>query len=225
VRWRPTSGEIVAPSQFIPAAEQTDIIRDIGAWILRRACRDARPWHANHGTTVGVNVSGRQLDDPTFAETVFDALAEAGLPGSALVLELTESSLTEKAKNPSALGQLDRLRKKGVRIAIDDFGSGPSSPSALPRLPIDLVKIDSSLTLSPPGANSHQPNWAFVSATLQMVFSLKLSAVAEGIETSGQAETLRQLNCPYGQGFYFSPPVPTGRIGDLLHRPAALQHQ
>jgi diguanylate cyclase (GGDEF)-like protein len=217
-RWRPRGEELVSPSEFIPVAEQAGLIVDIGTWVLRQACRDAGPWYIEHGLTVGVNVSGRQLDDTAFADIVVATLAEAGLPGSALVLELTESSLIENTADPTVRSQLDRLRDIGVRVAIDDFGTGYSSLSYITRLPVDLVKIDSSFTPSADGAEApHQP-WDVVRAILQLIASLKLSAVAEGIETSEQAEVLRQLNCAEGQGYYFSPPVSADGIDDLLRR-------
>ena len=110
-----------------------------------------------YGTMVGVNVSGRQLDDPAFADIVLETLADAGLPGSALVLELTESSLIENTADPTVRAQLDRLRDEGVRIAIDDFGTGYSSLSYITRLPVDAVKIDSSFTRSPVGPTARGP--------------------------------------------------------------------
>lgn len=217
-RWRRSGGDLVSPSEFVPIAEQTGIIVDLGAWVLRQACYDARPWHTDCGTTIGVNVSAPQLNDPTFADTVLDALARAGLPGAALVLELSESSLTATNANPAARAHLDRLRREGVRIAIDDFGSNRSSLAGIPQLPVDLVKIDSSLTQSRAGTAPPEPNWAFVRETLQAIARLDLVAIAEGIETNEQADTLRRLDCRYGQGYYFCPPVPAGQIAALLRQ-------
>jgi diguanylate cyclase (GGDEF)-like protein len=215
-RWRLRGGEMVSPTEFIPVAEQTGLIINIGTWALRQACRDASSWYVEHGITVGVNVSGRQLDDPTFADVVVESLADTGLPGAALTLELTESTLIANTADPTARAQLDRLRDHGVQVAIDDFGTGYSSLSYITRLPVDLVKIDSSFT---PSTNDstipHQP-WTVVRAILQLISSLRLSAVAEGIETREQADVLRQLKCTYGQGYHFSPPLPADQIDDLL---------
>jgi EAL domain-containing protein (putative c-di-GMP-specific phosphodiesterase class I) len=210
--------EMVSPAEFIPVAEQAGLIIDIGTWVLRQACRDASAWYTEHGLTVGVNVSGRQLEDSTFADLVIETLAEAGLPGSALVLEITESTLIDNTADPTVRAQLDRLREQGVQVAIDDFGTGYSSLSYLTRLPVDLVKIDSSFTPNADGSGVQQQPWVFVRAILQLISSLNLSAVAEGIETREQAEILTQLTCAYGQGFYFSPPVPADRIDELLRR-------
>jgi diguanylate cyclase len=165
-----------------------------------------------------VNVSGRQLEDSTFADLVIETLAEAGLPGSALVLEITESTLIDNTADPTVRAQLDRLREQGVQVAIDDFGTGYSSLSYLTRLPVDLVKIDSSFTPHADGSGAQQQPWTFVRAILQLISSLNLSAVAEGIETREQAAVLTRLACAYGQGFYFSPPVPAERIDELLRR-------
>jgi len=215
-RWRLGDGTMVSPSEFIPLAEQAGLIIDIGTWVLRQACHDTGPWFAEYGTLVGVNVSGRQLDDPAFATIVLETLADAGLPGSALVLELTESSLIETTADPTVRAQLDRLREQGIRVAIDDFGTGYSSLSYITRLPVNAVKIDSSFTRSPVGATIPQPPWAVVRAILQLASSLKLAVVAEGIESREQADALRRLRCGYGQGYYFSPPVPADRISELL---------
>jgi diguanylate cyclase len=220
-RWPQADGEMVPPAEFIPAAEQAGLISDIGAWVLRQACRDAASWYIEHGITIAVNVSGRQLDDSGFAELVLETLADTGLPGSALTLELTETSLIENTADPIVRAELDHLREHGVQVAIDDFGTGYSSLSYITRLPVDLVKIDSSFTPSPVGSTvPHQP-WTVVRAILQLMASLNLSAVAEGIETREQADVLRQLKCTYGQGYYFSPPVPADRIVHLLRGRAA----
>jgi diguanylate cyclase (GGDEF)-like protein len=215
-RWRLDGLTAIPPSEFIPLAEQAGMIIDIGTWVLRQACQDADPWYREHGTRMGVNVSGRQLEDPAFADVVLTALKDAGLPGSALILELTESSLIETTGNPTVRTRLDRLREQGVRIAIDDFGTGYSSLSYVTRLPVDAVKIDRSFTCNPVGSPITDQPWTVVSAILQLISSLKLIAVAEGIETREQADILRQLGCRYGQGYYYSAPVPADQINELL---------
>jgi EAL domain-containing protein (putative c-di-GMP-specific phosphodiesterase class I) len=217
-RWKLRGTDMVSPSEFIPVAEQAGLIIDLGTWVLRQACRDASAWYTKHGVTVGVNVSGRQLEDSAFADIVTETLAEAGLPGSALVLEITESTLIDNTADPTVRAQLDRLREQGVQVAIDDFGTGYSSLSYITRLPIDLVKIDSSFTPNTDGLGAHQQPWTFVRAILELIASLQLSAVAEGIETREQADVLTQLTCAYGQGFYFSPAVPADQIDELLRR-------
>jgi diguanylate cyclase (GGDEF)-like protein len=225
-RWQQPGGAMVAPFEFISLAEQTGLINELGRWVLHQACHDASPWYQEYGTMIGVNVSGRQLDDPAFADVVLETLAGAGLPGSALVLELTETSLIENTADPTMRAQLDRLRDEGVRIAIDDFGTGYSSLSYITKLPVDAVKIDGSFTPDPAGPTATHRSGSLVRAILQLISSLELTAVAEGIETREQADALLKLNCGYGQGYYFSPPVPAGQVTELLRfrarRPDAL---
>src|SRR5690606_2457278 len=206
LRWNPP-GAPATPSEFIPVAEQTGMIRPIGAWVLRTACRDARPWYDRYGVAISVNVSGRQLDEAGFADLVEEVLAESGLPGSALVLELTESNLIATVGTREASRELERIRSLGVRVAIDDFGTGYSSLSYLSRLPVDIVKIDRSFVQQlDPGHGQRQ--WAFIRAILHLVESMGLHAIAEGVETQEQAAALRELRCPSAQGFLFARPMP-----------------
>jgi diguanylate cyclase (GGDEF)-like protein len=216
LRWPSRARGMVSPSEFIPVAEETGLIDEIGSWVLRQACRDARPWYDEYGTSVGVNVSGRQLADPGFADTVLNIAAGAGLPGSALTLELTESTLIENTADPIVQGQLARLRERGLQVAIDDFGTGYSSLSYIARLPVDVVKIDSSFTSGPVDSTAPHDPVRVVRAILQLISGLNLTAIAEGIETGEQADVLRKFDCPFGQGYYFSPPVPADRIRSLL---------
>jgi EAL domain-containing protein (putative c-di-GMP-specific phosphodiesterase class I) len=183
----------------------------IGWWVLRRACADASRWYADQGICVTVNVSGHQLLEPDFVETVLSVLAETGLPGRALVLELTETILITNAETTESL---DKLRAHGVRVAVDDFGTGYSSLSYLVQLPVDILKIDRAFT-GPPG-QPMEHHWAFTRAILDLANSLRLETIAEGVETEEQAATLRALNCPYAQGFHYSRPVPAFQIDQLL---------
>ncbi|WP_433615136.1 putative bifunctional diguanylate cyclase/phosphodiesterase [Dactylosporangium sp. CA-139114] len=202
LRWTPASGP-VPPDAFIPVAEETGLIVPIGAWVLQRACRDARGWYERFGTSITVNVSVRQLADPGFADEVLTVLARTGLPATALVLEITESVF---AGDADALpGALTRLRGHGVRIAIDDFGTGYSSLSYLNQLPVDMLKIDRSFVPSGPASEGDH---AFTRAVLQLGSSRRLPAIAEGIETAEQAEVLHELGCRLAQGYYFARPGP-----------------
>jgi diguanylate cyclase len=225
VRWRPNGREMVPPSEFIPIAEQTGLINEIGTWVLRQACRDARRWHDRYGVPVGVNVSARQLSDAAFARLVLETLAETGLPGSALVLELTETSVIESSADLAVRTQLNHLRAQQIRIAMDDFGTGYSSLSNLAELPVDAVKIDSSFIPNPVGSTDLNENSVFIRAILQLATGLKLPAVAEGVETAEQAAELRKLKCPYAQGYYFCRPVPADRIDRILDDPTGLQRR
>jgi len=214
LRWTPPDSGPVPPTTFIPIAEATGLIVPIGWWVLRRACLDARRWHTEYGLCVTVNVSGHQLRETDFVDAVLGILAETGLPGHALVLELTETTLIT-----AAVGGLDKLREHGVRVAIDDFGTGYSSLSYLVQLPVDILKIDRAFTGSPGQPAAH--HWAFTRAILELADSLQLDTIAEGVETVEQAATLRALDCPYAQGYLYSRPVPAAQIDVLVsHRPA-----
>ncbi|GAA3114389.1 hypothetical protein GCM10010466_01870 [Planomonospora alba] len=217
LRWIPEGGEPVRPDVFIPVAEETGLIVEIGLWVLEQACADARRWHESHGITVAVNVSGRQLRDETFSDAVLAMLDRHELPERALTLEITESMLlaTTQVETTRIVEVLTRLREHGVRIALDDFGTGYSSLSYLRALPVDVLKIDRSFT-TPLTEADHQRTRAFTRAIVELSASLGLSTIVEGVETREQADVLRQMGSPLGQGYLFSRPVTAERIDDLL---------
>jgi len=213
LRWTPHGQPPIPPSEFIPVAEDTGLIGPIGSWVLRQACRDARSWYYKHAVAVAVNVSTRQLDDPGFTDMVIQTLRDNGLPGQALTIEITESGLMATSTTSQAMAQLDRLREHNVRIAIDDFGTGYSSLAYIARLPVDIVKIDSSFLqdpalAGPTHADVDSPDWAFVRAIFELMDTLHLQTVAEGVETLQQAEALRRLRHPLAQGYLFGRPGP-----------------
>jgi diguanylate cyclase (GGDEF)-like protein len=213
LRWHPPQAPAVPPVDFVPLAEETGLIVPIGGWVLAKACREARGWYERYGVSLTVNVSGHQLREPEFVETVMGVLAETGLPPSALVLELTETVLLT-AVGSLTTTNLQRLRQHGVRVAIDDFGTGYSSLSYLIELPVDILKIDRSFTQM--SGDRGQARAAFTRAILDLADSLVLTTIAEGVETTQQARTLRSLNCPFAQGYLYSPPVPIEEIDALL---------
>jgi diguanylate cyclase (GGDEF)-like protein len=213
LRWQPPGRPLVAPDDFIPIAEESGLITAVGSWVLRQACTQGRRWWERHRVAISVNVSRRELDEPGFANAVLATLAETGLPGRALILEVTESSLVASVHSRSVGRQMRRLRRHGVRIAIDDFGTGYSSLSHVAQLPVDLVKIDQSFT-------EVERDSAFTRAILDLVGSLNLLAVAEGVETAEQAEVLRALGCPLAQGFHFLRPVPASLVDRMLDESA-----
>ena len=219
LRWTPPGGRPVPPADFIPVAEHTGMIRPIGTWAIRQACRDAAAWYWGRHVAAAVNISARQLDEPNFATTVMSALADAGLPGEALILEITESSLMATSATSGAMDQLRRLRREHVRVAIDDFGTGYSSLAYVARLPVDIVKIDRSFVQSPATSDGGTQPWAFTRAILQLVESLGLEAVAEGVETLEQAQALRDQRCRFAQGYLFARPMPATAIDQLVTRP------
>jgi len=220
LRWQQPGRAYTPPELFIPIAEETGLIVPIGAWVLREACRQGRRWHdtvpGRLPLSVAVNVSGRQLKDNRFPETVRQVLAETGFPATSLVLEITESTLVADAEAASA--HIRALRGLGVRISIDDFGTGYSSLAYLRDLPVDIVKIDQSFVLK----GAAEVDNSLIQAILHLGYALDLDTIAEGIETPHQAKRLRALGCSYGQGFYYSRPLPPKALEAYLNTQARL---
>ena len=206
VRWHHPVLGVISPVDFIPIAERTGAIVQLGDWILREACIRCKAWHDTvPGSTdlwMSVNLSGVQLRDATLAERVAAALRESGLHARNLVLELTESMAME---NPAAVkGLLMQLRSTGVRISIDDFGTGYSSLAHLRQLPVDALKIDRSFVR---GIETRSDAAAIVATLTEMALGLGLHVVAEGIENEQQLELLRSLRCHSAQGYLFAKPL------------------
>jgi diguanylate cyclase (GGDEF)-like protein/PAS domain S-box-containing protein len=215
VRWQHPVRGLLPPLEFIPTAEQTGLIVPLGRYVLAEACRQAASWtemHANgEQLRMSVNVSAKQLVQPGWSDEVAQVLAESGLAPRQLVLEITESVLMDDADATAV--RLEELRRLGVRIAIDDFGTGYSSLGYLRRLPVDILKIDKSFI---DGVAEGPHESALARAVVKLASTLRLEAVAEGINSRKQLLQLRRLRCPYGQGFYFSRPEPPAAIAGLL---------
>ncbi len=214
LRWTHPRRGAVGPARFIPVAEETGLIVALGARVLHMACREVAQWDVETGHEaiyVSVNLSGRQLQDPSLLELVRDVLDCSGLDPGRLVLEVTESVVMQNTV--ATLSRLRELRDLGVHIAIDDFGTGYSSLSYLHRFPIDMLKIDRSFVeLLGKGAE----DGAIAETIVALGRSLRLHTVAEGIETSAQRDALIASGCRFGQGYLFSPPVsPTGLLALL----------
>ncbi|GAB3846287.1 hypothetical protein GCM10027610_064110 [Dactylosporangium cerinum] len=200
VRWpHPTKG-LIAPDRFIPLAEESGLILPLGYAVLDTACRQAAAWP---GLKISVNLSPRQVQDPAVVLYVQQTLARSGLPPHLLTLEITESLLHEDAE--VAQHRLGELKALGVQLAVDDFGTGYSSLSRLHDFPIDILKIPKPFV---DGVAEGAERSALARAILDLAAALGLEVVAEGIEHAAQAEELRRLGCPVGQGFHFSRPVP-----------------
>jgi predicted signal transduction protein with EAL and GGDEF domain len=200
LRWRHPERGLVSPATFIPIAEQSFLIVAIGRWVLQQATRDLARWRAEGHTDlyVSINVSARQLLDVGLLDDVVEALDASGVPGSALVVELTESALVVNPDEVQAT--LGGLRRLGCGLAVDDFGTGYSALSYLRRFPVTIVKIDRAF-VSLPGVDT-----ALVSAILAMTHALGLSVIAEGVETAEQETALLALGCRSGQGYRYGKP-------------------
>ena len=213
VRWNHPAKGRVPPVNFIPLAEETGLIVHLGLWVLNEACRQARRWQDMGLTplTIAVNVSAKQFADPDFAKHVAEALERHALKSHWLELEVTESVVMQDAER--ALAMMESLRALGVRLSIDDFGSGYSSLAALKTFPFDRLKMDRSLVEALPGDKTAV---AIVSAVISLARTLKLSVLAEGVETDAQLDFLRQAGCDEAQGYRFSKPVSPDGIAALL---------
>jgi diguanylate cyclase (GGDEF)-like protein len=209
IRWDHPEQGLVAPGRFIAVAEESGLIIPIGAWVLEEACHQLRHWQdgAVRLDSVEVNLSARQIDDPSIVETIETILARTGLPPEHLTLEITESALMRDAA--AALVVLRALKELGVLLAIDDFGTGYSSLSYLQRFPLDVLKVDRMFVHELEGDNGGRE---IVSAVISLAHALGLEVVAEGVETEQQFEALRDLDCDFAQGFLFSRPVPASEL-------------
>ncbi|HEX6912589.1 MAG TPA: EAL domain-containing protein [Longimicrobium sp.] len=214
-RWRHPRRGMLQPAEFIPVAEETGLIVPLGRWVLREACRQMREWNRRYGASLSVNVnlSPRQFADGAVARDVAAALRESELPAGFLKLEITEGLLMGEA-GPVA-STLDELKALGVELCIDDFGTGYSSLSYLHRFPIDTLKIDRSFVAR---LNADGQSEQIVRTILVLAQTLKMRAVAEGVETSEQAEQLRGMGCEYAQGFRFARPLPGEEAGAMIWR-------
>ena len=209
LRWDSAQGPI-SPAEFIPIAEETGLVMPIGDWVLRTACHQAAAWRREfgRGLPVSVNIAARQLTRPGLATQVLVALGEAGADPDDLVLEITEHGVLEDFA--AAFRHLQEVRALGVRVAVDDFGTGWSSLSYLQRLPVDELKIDRSFvaTLGVEG-----PSMAIVGSLVSLAHGLGLTVVAEGVETEEQLAELRRLGCDSVQGYLLARPAPPEVVG------------
>lgn len=215
MRWRQPQRGVVSPAEFIDVAEESGFIFELGHFALVRACADMAGLLKRHPEaaqlTMSVNLSPRQFSRQGLMEQIDGALADSGLPPHALVLEITESSIMRHPKASAHI--LERLKERGVGIAIDDFGTGYSSMSALQRLPLDRLKIDMSFVSR---ITESTEDREIVRAIITLARSLRLHTVAEGIETVGQRQLLRELGCDIGQGHLCSRPVPLAAVSGII---------
>ncbi len=215
VRWE-RAGGLVPPVEFIPLAEKTGVIVELGAWVLKEACRQAAAWQDLWPLTMSVNVSAHQLE-PGLVRTVEAVLAETGLPPGRLVLEPTESALVDQAGG--ALEIIGALQALGLSIAIDGFGTGYSSLSYLSGLPVDILKVDRSFVTRMNSADGAR----VVAAIVELARAFGLRTTAEGIETVDQRDAITALGVDHGQGYLFSKPVPASDITSTLEKLTTLE--
>ncbi|MEU3447408.1 EAL domain-containing protein [Streptomyces thermolilacinus] len=219
VRWNHPRFGTLAPNRFIGIAEEDGSIVQLGRWVLRSACRQARRWQTERPDArplfVSVNVAVRQVWDSDLVADVAEILEETGLEPGLLQLELTESAVMGSAGRP--LRALQALSGMGVRIAIDDFGTGYSNLAYLSRLPVSVLKLDGSFVRGfQDEAHPNPADEVIVEAMVCLAHRLGLTVTAECVETAGQAERLRRIGCDTGQGWWYSRPVPPSRIAELL---------
>ena len=203
LRWRRLGGRAIEPAEFIPVAEESGLIIPIGSWVLEHACREGAALAAERRTWISVNLSARQVAQPDLLEVVAGRAARRpGSEPSSLCLELTEAALL--GVTPAIVTNLERLHELGVRLVLDDFGTGYSSFQHLKDFPIDMVKIDGSFVAN---LGRGEQDTAIIASVVSMASALGLGVIAEGVESEVQAELLRELGCPFAQGYYFGPPA------------------
>jgi diguanylate cyclase (GGDEF)-like protein len=203
LRWRSPSRGVVQPGDFVPLLEETGLIKAVGEWVLKEACRQTAEWHAaGYRLGVAVNVSGRQLDTDEFPAQVEAALDESGLDPGALTIEITETTLMSNAEETAR--RLLAVKDLGVRIAIDDFGTGYSSLAHLQRFPVDALKIDRSFIAQ---LSQGYEGEILLRTLVQLGKSLSIETLAEGIEGARELSLVREENCDSGQGFLFARPL------------------
>ena len=213
VRWRHPDMGLLPPGEFIPLAEDTGFILQLGQWVLEQACLQARLWMAVTPAPfrMGVNLSGRQFWQEDLVASIARILAETGLPPERLELEITESMLMTDAE--SAIAKMRELHTMGVTLAIDDFGTGYSSLAALKQFPIQSLKIDKSFIKD---VEANPSDAAIVTSIIALAHTINLTVVAEGIETPEQCDLLLRQACDAGQGYLFSQPLPAAELTTRL---------
>jgi EAL domain-containing protein (putative c-di-GMP-specific phosphodiesterase class I) len=221
LRWRHPERGLIGPAQFIGFAEESGLIVPIGAWVLGEACAQNKAWQDQGlpAIPVAVNVSARQCEQDDLDATVRDALARSGLAPEFLELEITES--ISMAHPEQSVPLMARLKRTGVALSIDDFGTGFSNLSYLKRFPIDRLKIDLSFVRE---ITTDPGSLAISEAIITLSHSLKLKVLAEGVETEEQLALLAERDCDQVQGFFFSPAVPAAELATLLRNDRRLPH-
>ncbi|MAI14019.1 MAG: diguanylate cyclase [Rhodospirillaceae bacterium] len=215
LRWKHRIRGNISPSEFIPLAEETGLIYELGQWVLYQACLQTLHWNNERepekALELSINLSGKQFADPNLVNGVLDNLDKSGLKAKNLKLEITESVLMENA--PRSIDMLNQLKEHDIKVCVDDFGTGYSSLSYLHTFPIDTLKVDRSF-VNDMGRN--YKNMEIIRTITMLAHNLKLDVIAEGVETAEQHAQLSALGCQYAQGFYFSRPVDSNDASNLI---------
>ncbi|MDJ0590231.1 MAG: EAL domain-containing protein [Pleurocapsa sp. MO_226.B13] len=218
IRWQHPTRGFISPVEFIPIAEDTGLILDIGEWLLREACQQLQQWQQEFAFNpqvaslkMSINLASQQLQEPLFIDKLDEILQETGLDGNSLGLEITESVLIEPGG--SVQKTLNQIRNRNIKLSIDDFGTGYSSLSYLRRFPIDNLKIDRSFIEQ---MNSDIENFEIVRLIITLAKTLGMDAISEGVETAQQLKQLKDLGCELGQGFLFAKPLTPQDVEALL---------
>jgi EAL domain-containing protein (putative c-di-GMP-specific phosphodiesterase class I) len=215
IRWQHPELGMIMPDNFIHVAEETGLINPIGDWVLCEACRQAKAWcdEGLPSLVMAVNVAPVQFRQPGFVEMVAGALAASGLDAGQLELELTERTVMNDAD--INLGTLSALHRMGVELSLDDFGTGYSSLAYLKRFPVGKLKIDRSFVHD---LETDPDDWAIASTIVSMGRSLRMTVLAEGVETAEQLAQLRKMGCDMAQGYYFSRPTSAAGMAEILRQ-------
>jgi len=216
VRWHHPERGMVSPDDFIPLLEETGLIIQLGEWIIKQACQEAKNWRGIDGEliNVAINLSPRQFTDPSLPNIIRDAMMSSRLEPSQIEIEITESMVMSNIEESNQL--LKYLKVLGITVAVDDFGTGHSSLGYLKKLDLDVLKIDRTFVMDLPDDENDK---AIVSAIIAMAHELKLKVVAEGIESLEQEAFLKQHGCEVGQGYLYSKPLPNDKFVELLKWP------
>ncbi|WP_052646615.1 GGDEF domain-containing response regulator [Spirulina subsalsa] len=215
IRWHSPTRGLVSPSQFIPITEETGLIVPLGQWVLKEACSQLRQWQklglVNDSMSISVNLTAHQFTQVDFCQQLDQILAETGLSPHHLKLEITESTIMDNQRSAQSI--LQQLKSRHISLSIDDFGTGYSSLSYLHAFPVDILKVDRSFVQSLDGSRE---KLGLIPAIFSITQAMGMSAIAEGIETAIQLDQLRHLNYEFGQGYFFSKPLPSEAVVELL---------
>jgi EAL domain-containing protein (putative c-di-GMP-specific phosphodiesterase class I) len=220
IRWNHPERGVISPIHFIPVAEETGMIVEIGEWVARTACEQFAEWYRidSNATpfSISINVSRQQLIHRNFSQSFQSILQESGVHPASLHLEVTESEMMKDLD--SAVRVMQEMRATGVRFALDDFGTGYSSLACLHQIPIDVIKLDRSLI-----ATIDQDDYflKLASLVMQLMSETQIKVIAEGIETLSQFTILQDLDCSLGQGYFFSKPLPADKVQDFIRKQRA----